>query len=115
MSIPRAFLSHSSVDKAFVEQVAENLGREFCVFDKYCFHAGDDLVDSIEKGMARSSLLVLFASAEALKSDWVRLELLQAQKRKLSELTFQALRDLWWKLRADVATRKGLEISRSVS
>jgi len=33
----KAFLSHSSFDKEFVKDVADQLGRTSCIFDKYSF------------------------------------------------------------------------------
>lgn len=68
MRVLRAFLSHSSTQKEFVEAVARELGRQYCVFDKYSFHTGDDLHEAIKRGLNDSSLFVLFASKEALRS-----------------------------------------------
>ncbi|HWA76577.1 MAG TPA: TIR domain-containing protein [Polyangiaceae bacterium] len=91
MRLPRAFLSHSSIDKQFVGQVAAALGREYCFYDEYCFHAGDDLIEAIDRGIAASAMIVLFASPDALNSEWVELELNKAQEKKLAERTFQGL------------------------
>jgi tetratricopeptide (TPR) repeat protein len=91
MRLPRAFLSHTSADKPFVEQVANALGREYCFYDAYCFHAGDDLIEAIDRGIAAASMIVLFASPGALRSDWVQLELNKAQEKKLAERTFHGL------------------------
>ena len=74
----KAFLSHSSVNKDFVETVATHLGRQFCVFDKQCFQSGIEFKDSIEKGLNDSSLFVLFASPEAFESIWVKFEIAEA-------------------------------------
>lgn len=91
MRLPKAFLSHSSTDKDFVREVAQQLGREFCVFDEFCFHTGDDLEKRIAQGVSASGLLVLFASRKALASDWVKFEIGEARKRKLTEGTYKAI------------------------
>lgn len=74
----KAFLSHSSANKDFVETVAIQLGRQFCVFDKQSFQSGIEFKDSIVKGLDESSLFVLFASSEALESIWVQFEINEA-------------------------------------
>jgi tetratricopeptide (TPR) repeat protein len=74
----KAFLSHSSANKDFVETVAKDLGRQFCVFDKQSFQSGIEFKDSIEKGLNDSSLFVLFVSPEALDSIWVQFEIAEA-------------------------------------
>ena len=74
----KAFLSHSSANKDFVETVAKYLGRQFCVFDKQSFQSGIEFKESIEKGLSDSSLFVLFASREALESMWVQSEITEA-------------------------------------
>jgi tetratricopeptide (TPR) repeat protein len=79
----KAFLSHSSLEKVFVEAVAKELGRQFCVFDKQAFITGEDFQKSIEQGLDESSVFVLFASANALKSIWVEFEIEEAWYRKL--------------------------------
>jgi tetratricopeptide (TPR) repeat protein len=77
----KAFLSHSSHDKEFVRSVANNLGRQFCVFDEKSFRNGDEFRDAIRKGFDDSSVLVFFASRNALDSLWVNFELNEAELR----------------------------------
>ena len=79
----KAFLSHSSRDKEFVRAVAQELGRQYCVFDEQSFETGSEFKLSIEKGLDESDVFVLFASKEALKSVWVNLEISEAWYRKL--------------------------------
>lgn len=74
----KAFLSHSSLNKDYVEAVALELGRQFCVFDKFAFHSGIEFKTSIERGLDDSSIFVLFASPEALASLWVNFEITEA-------------------------------------
>jgi len=70
----RAFLSHSSKDKAFVTSVANQLGRQFCVYDTFEFRTGDDFRRAIRTSLTKSAIFVLFASKNALESAWVKFE-----------------------------------------
>ncbi len=79
----RAFLSHSSLDKALVSSVAKELGRQYCVFDQYEFKTGDDFRHAIREGLDASVAFVLFASKESLTRDWVNFELDEAEHRKI--------------------------------
>ena len=70
----KAFLSHSSLDKTFVEAVAVRLGRVQVVYDKWCFESGDHFIKAIPEALKGSELFVLFASQASLRSFWVQLE-----------------------------------------
>ena len=70
----RAFLSHSSADKDFVDLVSKQLGRQFCVYDIYEFETGKDFRKAIRSALEKSAIFVLFASKEALMSTWVKFE-----------------------------------------
>jgi len=74
----QAFLSHSSIDKNVVRQVAERLGRSRIVFDEISFEPGQDFRESIKKGLDKSRLFVFFASKSSLKSLWCAFELDEA-------------------------------------
>lgn len=87
----RAFLSHSSTDKGLVNKVASLLGRAAVVYDVFEFTAGNDLQSSILKGISRSQLFVLFASAASLKSDWVKFEIAEAEKAVATQTLSQAI------------------------
>jgi len=71
----KAFLSHSSLQKPLVEIIAQKLGRDNCVLDKYNFEIGTPTLDSIMHGIAKTDLFVLFISDEALDSAWVQREI----------------------------------------
>ena len=72
----KAFLSHSSSDKAkYVRLVAERLGAHRIVFDELSFEEGMETYEQIHQGLNRSDLFVLFLSDAALESQWVRDEL----------------------------------------
>lgn len=74
----KAFLSHSSKNKDFVEIVAKELGRQFCVFDKFSFQSGIEFKQSIEKGLDETNIFVLFASPDSMSSIWVQFEITEA-------------------------------------
>ncbi len=79
----KAFLSHSSVDKEFVRAIAKELGRQFCIIDEHAFVTGIDLKESIARGLDESSVFVLFASQNSMKSLWVEFEAEEAWYKKL--------------------------------
>jgi TIR domain len=63
-----------------VRQVAQQLGRAAVIYDVFEFSTGDDLKDAIVKGIAKSGVFVFFASVDALKRDWVKFEIAEAEK-----------------------------------
>lgn len=85
MSIFKAFLSHSSEDKELVKAVAQDLGRQYSIYDEKVFKTGDEFKKSIEDGLDASSIFVLFASKDSLLSDWVNFEIEEAWYRKLEK------------------------------
>jgi tetratricopeptide (TPR) repeat protein len=78
----KAYLAHSHVDKNYVDVVAKRLLRARVVYDVQDFQPGVDFRDAIRAGLDRSSLFVLFASAESLSSSWVKFEIDEAEVRK---------------------------------
>jgi TIR domain len=101
----RAFLSHSSRDKELVEAVAKDLGRQFCIFDKFCFETGDEFIEAIKKGLDESTVFVLFASSNSVKSFWVQLETDEAAYRAIQHnISPHHIHDDWLKtcMRAEV-------------
>ena len=69
------FLSHSSLDKAAVRQLAERLrGDGLRVWlDEWVIKPGDMIGRQIEQGLERSRALLLFMSPRAFASDWAAL------------------------------------------
>lgn len=49
MDIGKAFLSHKSEDKDYVEYVAMKIGLDHCVYDKYTFSDGMKTLSEIFK------------------------------------------------------------------
>lgn len=67
----KAFISHSSAQKGFVEEVVRELGRDFVSVDMYCFEAGGELTEEITAHISASNIFVLMLSDMALNSKWV--------------------------------------------
>lgn len=87
----RAFLSHSSVDKPFVEEVATRLTRYQARIDSKAFEPGEDFRDEIRRVMDESDAFVLFVSPESLSSLWVRFEIDEAETRVLRKVLSRSL------------------------
>ncbi|MGD8306833.1 MAG: toll/interleukin-1 receptor domain-containing protein [Ignavibacteria bacterium] len=78
--MPKAFLSHSSKQKHYVQKVADILGEDKISYDSYTFEEGNKNIDEIINGIETSDVFVIFISNEALESDWVKKEIFQASK-----------------------------------
>lgn len=81
----KAFLSHSSLDKEFVQEVADQLGRASCIFDKYSFSSGVEFEQSIIRHLGNSSIFVLFATRNSLDSLWCDFEIANALDLKINK------------------------------
>lgn len=71
----KAFLSHSSKDKSLVIKVHEALEPRATWLDRAEIEWGDVFLEKITQGIQQASDFVLFWSAEAAASGWVRHEL----------------------------------------
>lgn len=71
----RAFLSHSSLDKAYVEAVAKSLRPGHYELDAKTFKEGGLNAEEILKALKRSDLFCLFLSCDSLKSRYVDFEI----------------------------------------
>lgn len=75
--MPSIFLSHTSIDKPFVEKLAKDLKR-FGVnvwFDKWDIKVGDSITWEIEEGIRENEFFGIVLSPEAIDSEWVKNEL----------------------------------------
>jgi hypothetical protein len=81
----KAFLSHSSLDKEFVQEVADQLGRVSCIFDKYSFNNGVEFEESILKYLDVTSVFVFFATQNSLNSFWCDFEIKEALYQKINK------------------------------
>ncbi|MCU8162986.1 TIR domain-containing protein [Vibrio vulnificus] len=79
----KAFLSHSSIDKEIVREVANQLGRVNCIFDEKSFDSGKEFQKSIEEKLTHTTVFVFFATRNSLNSHWCNFELEQAFYSKL--------------------------------
>ncbi|WP_166843530.1 TIR domain-containing protein [Pseudoteredinibacter isoporae] len=79
----KAFLSHSSIDKEIVREVANQLNRYNCIFDERSFDNGKEFQKSIEEKLQLSTVFVFFATRNSLGSVWCQFELEQAFYAKL--------------------------------
>lgn len=77
----KVFLSHKSEDKTFVEYVANCIGKDNCIYDKYTFEDGMPTLQEILKGLNETDLFVIFISRRALESKWVKKEIREAHVR----------------------------------
>lgn len=75
----KAFLSHSSKDKGFVKLVADDLGSALCHYDERTFEPSGESADEILAALQDSDVFVLFYSANALSSNWVKHEISYAR------------------------------------
>jgi hypothetical protein len=75
--MPSIFLSHTSIDKPFVEKLARDLKRigVNVWFDKWQIKIGDSITWKIEDGIRENEYLGIVLSPEALNSEWVKSEL----------------------------------------
>ncbi|HBO3036072.1 TPA: toll/interleukin-1 receptor domain-containing protein [Pseudomonas aeruginosa] len=87
----RAFLSHSSTDKEFVRAVANELGRQYCLFDEQVFEDGEQFKNAIETMLDESAVFVLFVSEATLERIWVQFEITEAWYRMLEARISKAL------------------------
>lgn len=81
----KAFLSHSSHDKDFVEKIYRQLGKNNCHLDTFTFEAGNRTLDEILGALEDTDVFIIFISDKALESPWVKKELSEAHKRLSSD------------------------------
>ena len=73
----RVFISHSSIDKPFVERLAGDLlsGEGIDAWlDKWEILPGDRIPDKLEEGLSSANVFLLVLSPESVKSQWVSYE-----------------------------------------
>lgn len=90
---PRIFISHSSHDKHFVDELARQIRRfDFEVwYDDWEIAVGDSIVEKVFAGLAASDALLLVLSRASVASRWVKEELDVAVMRRLSEKDIRIL------------------------
>lgn len=85
--MPSVFLSHTSIDKPFVEKLANDLRRVGVNvwFDKWEIKVGESLTWKIEQGIRGNEHLIIVLSPEAISSEWVRSELGAAWAKQMQQ------------------------------
>lgn len=70
MSSAKVFISYTHSDSSWVRQFAEALKRHGIIvwFDTWVIKIGDDIRESIEKGLRESDVIVVVVSKESQKS-----------------------------------------------
>lgn len=84
-TMPSVFLSHTSIDKPFVEKIARDLnclGIDAWV-DKYEIKVGEPIFWRVEEGLRESEYFAIVLSPEALASEWVRSEIAVAWDKRM--------------------------------
>lgn len=79
------FLSHTSIDKPFVEKLAADLRRLGinAWVDKYEIKVGESIFWKVEDGLKESEYFGIVLSPEALNSEWVRAEIASAWDKRM--------------------------------
>jgi len=81
------FLSHTSIDKPFVEKLANDLKRVGISvwFDKWEIKVRESITYKIEEGIKANEYLAIVLSPEAVSSEWVKIELTSALIKQIQE------------------------------
>lgn len=73
----KAFISHSSIDKPFVERLATDLRTREGIdawLDKWEIMPGDRIPQKLEEGLSTAGIFILVLSPESVNSQWVSYE-----------------------------------------
>lgn len=83
----KIFLSHTGIDKPFVEKLANDLERLGVAvwFDKCEIKVGESILWKIEEGINESDYLAIVISKEAWESEWVKTEITAAWERQIQK------------------------------
>lgn len=79
----KIFLSHSNKQKEFVNQVAEYIGKDLAIVDRFAFESGRNLEEEINASINSSNVFVMLISNDALNSDWCQHELIHFRENML--------------------------------
>lgn len=77
----KLFISHSSVQKPYVELLLQSIGYDYAVVDKYTFESGEELWKEIRTAIDACDFFVYLISEESLKSEWVKHEISYVRER----------------------------------
>jgi hypothetical protein len=110
--LPKAFLSHSSIDKPYLSAVASLLGRAKTHIDSKSFARGEDFRREIRRTLDDSEVFVFFVSPESLRSTWCEFELDEADSVLFAEPCGRAWQSLSGARRTSPRCPNGLDGSR---
>ena len=88
--IPHAFISHDSKDRATAQTIATYLQNRLCPvwYDEFSLSVGDNLRESIEKGLKESKKCILVLSRDFLSNPgWTKKEFDSIFTREILEQT----------------------------
>ncbi|WP_318310969.1 TIR domain-containing protein [Flagellimonas crocea] len=71
----KTFISHSSKDKKFVNEITNKLQKQNVWYDTWDLDVGDVLSDKIEEGIDESKNFLIILSKNSIDSSWVKYEL----------------------------------------
>ena len=82
---PSTFISHSTLDDAFVQKLANDLERHGIKtwVDEAEIRPGDDFISTIEEGLRKATHVIIVLSPQSIISSWVREETHAAQLRAI--------------------------------
>ena len=87
----KAFISHSSAQKDFAQELVNKIGRDYCKIDCFDFEPAYKSIDEIFRAIESCTIFVLLISREALASEWVQKEIYKAKDK----LTTGQLEQFW--------------------
>lgn len=73
----KVFISHSSVDKKFVQRLAMDLRTRKGIdawFDQWEINPGDKIPERLEEGLSEAEVLILILSPDSVNSQWAEYE-----------------------------------------
>jgi hypothetical protein len=87
MGYASCFISHSSKDKAFADQLYDDLRRRgvACWFAPHDIRGGKKIHEQIDEAIRDSDRLLLILSEHSLNSDWVKTEIATARQQEIRE------------------------------
>lgn len=77
------FLSHSSADKRFVEEVISKIPKSHLFYDVWTVDPGTEISRELEDNLAKCDVFVLFLSENTINSGWVNYEIQLAKYTKI--------------------------------
>lgn len=81
----KLFISHSSKQKPYVEELLKVIGYDYAIVDKYTFESAKELWSEIRNAIDECDIFVYLISEESLSSDWVKCELNYVREKMIDE------------------------------